>query len=168
VAEPRLSYQKLSRKAFNWLGACRIWQGADHLLEVASTIGVERYRRFYFRDVEAILIRRTAQRALWNALLGVATAGLLGLATVLFQFSEGAASGSATFSITLGFCGGLGLAAILWNSVAGETCAVLLQTRTGMKKLRGFNRLRPTRRALERLRGQIMAAQTEPPRLPGE
>ena len=85
AAEP-ISYTRLPgrglRKAVFAVTAtrCRLWLAADHLLAVDSTTASESYRRFYFRDIEAFVIRRTAGRQMWNwvlLLLALVTAGPL-------------------------------------------------------------------------------------------
>ncbi len=38
-----------------------LWQGADHLLLIKGTRFSEEYRRFYYRDIQAITLRRTAR-----------------------------------------------------------------------------------------------------------
>src|SRR5260221_457977 len=50
---------------------CQLWLGTDHLLAVDHTLTAEEYRRFYFRDIEAFVIRRTVARQVWNWIMGV-------------------------------------------------------------------------------------------------
>src|SRR5947208_5263032 len=70
-------YKRLTRarvrSSFAVISAARssLWLGADHLLCVDSTGYTETYKRFYFRDIQAITICRTARRKVWNWSLGV-------------------------------------------------------------------------------------------------
>jgi hypothetical protein len=43
-----------------------LWLAPDHLLALERTVGSERYRRFYLRDIEAVIVRRTSRRAILN------------------------------------------------------------------------------------------------------
>ena len=44
---------------------CRLYLADDHLLQVAQDRLTETYLRFYFRDIQAFLIRRTPWRTLY-------------------------------------------------------------------------------------------------------
>src|SRR3954463_10314707 len=52
-------YKKLPGFGRGLASYTRLYLGADHLLQVSSTMFTERYKRFYFRDVQAIIILRT-------------------------------------------------------------------------------------------------------------
>ena len=71
MADTAHRYQKLPgrglRYAFGVTATrCRLWLGDDHLLAVDSTLINEEYRRFYFCDIEAFIIRQTARRQIIN------------------------------------------------------------------------------------------------------
>lgn len=58
-------YKKLSGGR-SWFRTARLWQGKDHLL-LAQTMGYsEEYKRFYFRDIQAILLRPSNRRLVWG------------------------------------------------------------------------------------------------------
>jgi hypothetical protein len=139
------------------------------VLEVTSIMGFERYRRFYFREIEALIFLRTKHRAAWNWFLAGATALLLSLAGVLYaSYRSGETQVALGFAVASAFCAGLTLAGILWNTWLGETCACFAQTQTGISPLRGLRRLRTAQRVQERLSALIAVAQATPPSLPGE
>src|SRR3954454_13990106 len=52
----------------------RLWEGSDHLLVVSAALGVERYRRFYFRQIEALIVRKTMGRFVANTIFAVIAA----------------------------------------------------------------------------------------------
>ncbi len=52
-------YKKFSGKKRNFIGTDRIWIGPDHLLIVESTGISERYKRFFFKDIQAIRLIQT-------------------------------------------------------------------------------------------------------------
>src|SRR6516162_3063872 len=56
-----------------------LWLGDDHLLLVECTGYSETYKRFFFRDIQAITISKTKVRVVWNWVWGVlvAIAGLI-------------------------------------------------------------------------------------------
>ena len=60
-----MAYRKM-RASRNGIGSSsRIYLGEDHLLSVESNLSTEKYYRFYFSDIQAIIVRRTDRAALW-------------------------------------------------------------------------------------------------------
>ena len=72
---PEIHYQRLTysrgRSAFAVAVQSRasLWLGPDHLLCVDTNGYSETYKRFYFRDIQAITIRESARRNVWNSIL---------------------------------------------------------------------------------------------------
>ena len=54
-----IDYKKFSGKKRNFIGIDRIWIGPDHLLMVESTGISEKYKRFFFKDIQAIRLLKT-------------------------------------------------------------------------------------------------------------
>jgi hypothetical protein len=76
---PAPSYRPLTRKRHDLAGFHQVWAAADHLLVVRSSRFEERYRRFLFQDIQALVI--TARPIQWWRVsfgLAVATACLWG------------------------------------------------------------------------------------------
>ena len=48
-----------------------LWLGKDHLLLVESNGYSERYKRFYFKDIQALIIRKTKVGIIRAVVLGV-------------------------------------------------------------------------------------------------
>jgi hypothetical protein len=126
-----------------------LYVAPDHLLQVISTGYSETYRRFYFRDIRAITVRKSAA--------GKITNGILGGLTLLFliiglQAGGGALIGwsvpGAFFSLLLAI-----------NFLRGPTCVCQIQTAVQTRKLGSLKRLRRARKFLDQLRPQIEAAQ---------
>ena len=133
---------------------CRLWLAPDHLLAVDFTVASEDYRRFYFRDIEAFVLRRTAVRQVWNwvfLVLALLTAGpfLIGW--------RGEGSGGlliAALSIAAFW-----LAFILINTLRGPTCETHIRTAVQFEQLPSLGRLPVARKVLARLQPLIVAAQ---------
>ena len=65
------TYQRLPGKKKGFLiGHHTLWQGADHLLQIYSRLGVEDYKRYYFDDIQAIITRKTGSGRIQNIVIG--------------------------------------------------------------------------------------------------
>lgn len=132
----------------------RLWLGDDHLLAVDFTVASEEYRRFYFRDIEAVIIRRTSGRQVWNwilCLLLLLSAGPF----VALWWSEGE-GGFLVASIILAL---FWLVFIVINSARGATCQTHLRTAVQQEQLPSLGRLPVARKVLARVQPLIVAAQ---------
>lgn len=159
-AAPATRYRKLPGRAAGLLGYTRLWLAEDHLLSVTSTFGVERYRRYALRDIEALVIRRTARRLIWNSIFGGIGGVGAAIAAVFFTLSAnengtGFAVAGATFATPAAVC----LLIALVNTLAGPTCAFFVQTAAGLDRLDAPVRLRQARRAIARMAPLIEQAQ---------
>lgn len=169
MPEPARIHQRLTGRSYGLNGVASLWLGTDHVLQSSSWLMVERYRRWYLRDVQALIVRRTNKRLGWNiawgAIGGVALAivgGFLGLAA--------ASSGEREQQIMLWVFAGLmstfalgGTLLLVINTMLGPTCAVFLQTPTGVERLAAPTRQRAADKMLARLRPLLDAAQNPAP-----
>ena len=155
-------YQRLTRSrarggfsvAFQSRSA--LWLGKDHLLCVDTTGYTETYKRFYFRDIQALTIRATSRRGIWNWVLAIPT-GLCVIGWSYYFLTESAPSLAAVISallVTLVFA-----LPLLFNNLLGPACATQLRTAVQTEDLPSLCRLRQTRRILDRLRPLIAQAQ---------
>ena len=135
-----------------------LWLGKDHLLSIDSTYFAEEYKRFYFRDIQAITIRTTRRRAILNLVLLFLL--LLWLGTLVYAFTVGPAqAGPVVALLPMSFLI-IGLALVV-NNVLGPTCAVYLRTAVQVEELPSLNRVRRAHQAMTLLRPLIVAAQGE-------
>src|SRR5688572_19920405 len=152
-------YHKLpgrgNRSQGNWMAAVRtsatLWLGKDHLLSIDSMGGyAEDYKRFYFRDIQAIAIRKSNQGRILSLVL-VFLAGLCGLIALLITdpYWRG-------FWLVLG---GLFLFFLLVNSLRGPTCVCHVRTAVQTEQLPSLNRLRTARKVMNVLKPLIEQAQ---------
>ncbi len=129
-----------------------LWLGTDHLLCVDSTGYTENYKRFYFRDIQAIIIRQTEAWKIWG-LAFASICALFGLFTLL--------SSDMTARIVLGCVAAIFFIGLLFAVVPGPSATCHLRTAVQTELLGSANRLRRARRVLERLRPLIAQAQGE-------
>ncbi|MGD0349857.1 MAG: hypothetical protein ABSB84_06020 [Verrucomicrobiota bacterium] len=163
---PAKDYQRLtyarSRSAFVAVSMSRssLWLGKDHLLGVDSSGYTETYKRFYFRDIQAVTLMGTKRRAIWNWVLGLLTAIFLLflLASLPYTGSTGSNSnlGEIVFFAFLGFVFAV---PFLINNLLGPSCICHLRTAVQIEELPSLCRVRKTRRVLEQIRPLIIAAQ---------
>ena len=133
---------------------CRLWLASDHLLAVDFTVASEDYRRFYFRDIEAFVIRRTGVRQVWNWVFFV-----LGLLTALPFVFAWRSDGNGGFLIAAIGIAVFWLAFMLINTLRGATCETHIRTAVQFEQLPSLGRLPVARKVLARLQPLIVAAQ---------
>lgn len=150
-------YQALPGRRLGVFQRASLWLAADHLLVVHETMTGESYRRFFFRDIRALTIHRTARGARAGlVLLSLAVLNLLPLIALAWDDVSGRqwawlACGSGVWVV---------LAII--NGVRGPTCEVRMSTSAQEDTVAPLARLRTARRVVETLRPRILAAQHAP------
>jgi hypothetical protein len=156
-------YQRLTRSAVGGRGRITLtftsrqslWLAKDHLLSIRSNRFIEEYRRFYFRDIQAITLRRTRRRAIWNLALSLAL--LVVLASFLSDSRPVLSANLWPWYLLFAI---LSLP-LLINNVRGPTCTCYIRTAVQMEELPSMNRVRKVSRILERIRPLIAEAQGE-------
>ncbi len=143
-----MNYTRLPGKKRGLYRQASLWLGNDHILSVESNSYTENYKRFYFKDIQAILLRRTPRRRNTNIVLGALACGFLLLLA--------AGGGAAAFGTTI--ASGL-LIGLLINSVLGPTCICHVKTPLAVHELPSLCRLKKARRALEKILPSIRDSQ---------
>lgn len=149
---PEIRYKRLAPSRFA-VKLSSLWLAPDHLLCVNSTGFVESYKRFYFRDIQAVVIRKTQRRAIYNAILGTIAACLLGLFMALTPSKSEA--GFIVWLILVGVV----IFFFLVNNLLGAGCVTYLRTAVQIEQLASLGRIHRARRVLETIRPLIAAAQ---------
>ncbi len=147
----RHPYKRLPGRSGRFLFTTTLWTSADHLLLVYSHGVTESYRRFFYRDIQAIVICRTK-----NGLVMTLVLCLLGLVAgvpAFFVPVEGA--------VMFGIIAGLFFLMAAINHLQGPTCRCTLRTAVQTLELPSLHRVRSARKMLTRLHPAIMAAQRE-------
>ena len=159
---PEKEYQRLtrarSRSVFGAVSVSRssLWLGKDHLLCIDSSGYTETYKRFYFRDIQAITIRTTKRRAILNWVLAIPTILVLAMLFTVLSSRSDRDTGLIIVYLT---CVSLFGVPLLINNLLGPTCTCYLRTAVQIEELPSLNRRRRARQMLERLRPFILAVQ---------
>lgn len=128
----------------------RLWLGPDHLLLVDSTLAAQDLKRFYFRDIQAITVRKTTTGRTTNLVM-TGLAALLCLWASLISFDVG----RVILLFIAAVCGGV----LVLNSLFGPTCECQLQTAVQRERLPSLGRLRTALKVLALLRPHLELAQ---------
>ena len=153
------NYRKLRLGGKGWLNHASYWLGPNHLLVVEVSNYVERYRRFYFRDVQAILVQNSHARLGWNIGFGICACTMLtGLLVSVFSASRDYffIIGWFIFFFLFAVC-------LIINTFRGPSCSVHLRTAVQNQKLSGIGRWRKADRLIAALAPLIDAAQNSSP-----
>jgi hypothetical protein len=133
-----------------WIGSTStLWQGKDHLLVRDTMLFQEDYKRFYFRDIQAVIIRATSRAMVWNIILAF---------LVLAMAALWAVSGAVGETVA-GIFGLPALICLIINFLRGPSCVTYLQTAVHVEEVPSLNRLRRARRVLTDLRRLIETEQ---------
>jgi hypothetical protein len=127
----------------------KLYLGTDHLLLVEQLILVERYKRFYFRDIQVITATKSTRWIVFGAIWGF----LALLTALLFLVHHPVAVAIGTFFIAL-----FGLA-FVHNIVLGPTCIVRLRTAVQTHRVAPLERIHDFRRGIATIEPLIRAAQ---------
>lgn len=152
------AYRKLPGRGITWTGLSRLWQGDDHVLLVMNHGFAESYRRFFYADIQGIVVRRTHLGKSWNAIW------IFGL--VFFAALAAVVDEAVSSLILLGFAAPFAVGLIA-NLLLGPTCACHVRTAVQSERVPALSRLRAARKFLERVEPLIAAAQGEWPAQPG-
>jgi len=147
-------YQKLpgggtKRKAFLDVTRTRasLWMGKDHLLYQLSTGFTEDYKRFYYGDIQSIVVCKTMRFMVWNFVLsGIAIfCGLLAVA-----LKHNIYASPVLYTVAFFFFLFFGI-----NLAMGPTCICHLYTQVSEEELYSLKRIRTARKALKILTSRI-------------
>ena len=146
-------YKKLPGRKRTSLWRYRLYLADDHILSVTtgSFSFAEHYKRFHFRDIQAITLRRT-----WSTLIKVMVAfvftGLLAWA----GWALGQEGGQVFWVLAA-------ITAISGTIVLalGNSCRCHIQTAVQVEELHALNRIRIARKVMATIMPLIQAAQNE-------
>ena len=147
-------YQRLTRtKSQHGVvtsGRSSLWLGPDHLLRIDSSGYTENYRRFFLRDIQAVIIRKTD-----GLQIRILVHGIFMLIWVLSALSAADPIWRGVWwALT-----GVSLVLLVINLLLGPCCAFHIKTAVQNEAIPSINRLRKAREVLERLRPLLVSAQ---------
>ncbi|MBI3882211.1 MAG: hypothetical protein HY301_19390 [Verrucomicrobia bacterium] len=157
------NFRRLKVGGLGPLGSASYWLAKDHLLVVEVISYSERYRRFYFRDLQAVIVQQTGARKGWNIGFGVALLIALVIALVLLPgaLRGGFPSGGDDYGV-IGIWSAIFLVLglpLLVNTLRGPTCTVHLRTAVQTQKLRNLTRWRKAELLVTELGPLVQSAQ---------
>jgi hypothetical protein len=119
--------------AFSSRTRCTLWQASDHFLFVESQRCIESYRRFYFTDLQAVIVRRTARGGLIN-IIGFLAVGLFALIAVASGIQE------AGWLVFWTFMAAIPVGIMITNVIKGPTCICFFKTAVQTEEIPSLKR----------------------------
>lgn len=152
---PESRYEKLAKKNIPlMMGRSSLWLADDHLLSVRNRAYTEEYKRFYYRDIQAIVVRKTITGIIITFLF------VLMLLALIVLFANGWNKGwESGFMIFGGIMIGFFFVLLLIHMLRGPTCSVQIRTAVQTEKLLSLDRLPVALKAIRKLRTQIESLQ---------
>lgn len=146
-------YRRIAGQTVTLAGYHRLYEGPDHLLVVRESGYREEYRRFFYRDLQAVVVRPTNRRRLLSAIWGglVLLTALPAIAALLSKVE--------ILPILLGVLALLCTAGLLVNLLLGPTCECYLQTAMQFEPLPALRRMNRAQQFLPRLRARVAEVQ---------
>ena len=122
------------------------------MLVVESNGYAEKYKRFYFKDIQALTIRKTKAGLIrWIVMgVGILFFAVVALATIPNDEAAPWICGSLAFLL---------LIIAVCDAIPGTTAACTMRTAVQVEALPSLNRVRRARKVLERLKPMIASAQ---------
>ena len=153
---PEFPYVQLPGAYRGFFRKASLWEGVDHVLSVSGSRFHEEYRRFYYRDVQAFVVERTARAGSlgwWSVLLI-----LLIIAIIATVENDPRYSWVALVVLSL-------LVIIRLEITFRRSCRCSIQTAVSRELLPSLMRRAATEAVIARLQTRIAAEQGE---LPGD
>lgn len=125
--------------------------GRDHLLHIATGIFVEEYKRFYFRDIQALIVHKSNSRLVWNFVF-LFLVLVSALAAVAF---------SDIGRLVAGIIAILLMVMVLIDFIRGPGCVCNVQTAVQTQKLRSIARINNAQKIMDSLKPFIHKSQQE-------
>jgi hypothetical protein len=143
-----------SRSLFAIVSTSRssLWLGNDHLLQIDASGYTESYKRFHFRDIQALVLCKT-DTWLYLGVIFAALASLFGLIALL--------GGGPVVAWIFGCIAAIFALCLLFDLIAGPTSKCYLRTAVQTERLVSITRLRRARKVFDTLRPWIRNAQGE-------
>lgn len=150
------TYRKLPGGGLSWAASYRLYEAPDHLLQVCSTGYNESYKRFFFRDIQSVVVQENQMRRLWSAIFaGSLFVCLAGWVAELVSSAEI----SLAWVMFGGFFTLLFVVLLALNWWLGPTCSCYVRTAVQLEKLPSLRRLRKARGTVKKIKSLVATAQ---------
>ncbi|MCD4654816.1 hypothetical protein K8T06_12890 [bacterium] len=137
-------------------GMYRLYLADDHLLSVFTSATTEKYKRFYYSDIQAFQVTQTRVGSIINGILSIL---LLICAIILVWFADQRSLQEIIFaSFFLLF---LPLTALLVSVLRGPTCKTWIHTPVQSVELPSLGRIKTARIVIRRIEPLLIKAQGE-------
>jgi hypothetical protein len=146
-------YKRLPGRYRSSTGQRTLWLGADHLLAVDRIYFEERYRRFYFSDIQALIVQSTIRWHVTTLILIVLTLTLLTPGWFFWQKDEYEIAFIAILPAIFLFI------VLVVNLIKGKSCRCLIQMKVGVHDLPSIRRVRQAGKILKRINPLVQTAQ---------
>ena len=160
----RIEYRRIPGRARRQSGLSavtyRLWMADDHLLHVRDSGYSEAYRRFYFRDIQALTICATSRGRWINIIFASIAIVCLTFPGLVLYYVGLHIPGLIMTSIPSLFFS----AAILGNTLRGPTSKFRLYTAVQAEELPSLDRLRAARKAFPMIQAAVESVQGAVPR----
>ena len=147
MGEPGVKYRSMPGNVFS---PVKLWMGPDHLMLTKQSLVGEECRRFYFPDIQAIIVRRTHSSTNWRITLTLLTGTALILCLAAWPTS-----------IFMWFVAIALLGLLVRNLVMGPSCECHLKTGANLQRISSISRMKDAMKLLDIIRPAIRRAQEE-------
>ncbi|MFT5121599.1 MAG: hypothetical protein ACI9TH_002978 [Kiritimatiellia bacterium] len=152
MPEEKTHYTRIPGKSSVLISTFTLHRAEDHLLYVEQPWFYQKYTRFYFRDIQSIVISESTAYVGLNIFLGGALTLAIVLTLLLFSTFPPASYFFAVMAITF-------LVLFVINLIKGPTCKFAIQTRVNRTRINSLSRKKTAHRALRIIEEQIRAYQ---------
>ncbi|MGH9610608.1 MAG: hypothetical protein ACRD34_13160 [Bryobacteraceae bacterium] len=143
-------YTKLPGALRGFVRRASLWESPDHLLSVTGTRFTEEYRRFYYRDVESIVVQKCARAGSFGLWFVCGIALLISGLVALHPANAIAGAIACLFLFAL-------IVRLILSLL--YSCRCYIQTAVSREELPSLLRTWSARKSLERIRSRIEEAQ---------
>jgi hypothetical protein len=133
-----------------------LWLGTDHLLKVERSASSENYKRFFYRDIQAIVVEQSSRRSS----LVIFDVGVV---VVIFLVTAAVSSLSTAAVATASILASPFVLGLMFNVALGTTSQAVLVTAVGTEPLSSLSRLWRAAQAVQLLADEVTKAQGEVP-----
>lgn len=165
MSDAPFKYRRLPGRGRRYHGAIPVaaarsslWVGPDHLLSVDRVWMNEEYKRFYFRDIQAITVQQTRGATMWLRIFGALAGGSAFLFGMLAS-DRWSSARRTPLLVAGGILTALWLLLLLINFLRGPTCICRLRTAVQTEVLPSLGRVAAANRAIALVKPLIEQAQ---------